>query len=1454
MKRALVSVLLVASLVGLQAPSAGAQTKAAAGVEQSVDDSVPVNPPPSSEAPSDAASLSPGQPVTTVKVQDGGGQQSPDPGVTSPTPSEAPATTATVPEPAPTTAPVAPPATPTDPRTQPTTQGGTPGTAGPINSGALPTQPGALPTQPGALPTQPGALPAQPGALPTQPGEPPQGDAAPSRPAPGQAPAVAGSGSISGTVTADDNADPIGNIDVCANNADYSVYECVLTSAVDGTYTLAGLPSDDYLVAFSDSGGQYISEYFDDVTDSSAASLVSVTDPNATSGIDAGLAPGGSISGTVTAEDGGAPLAGVEVCAGGDNGGYGCDYTEADGTYTIATLPGENYIVSFTGSNAGFINEYFDDVLDYDSATPVSVTPRTTTPGVDAALGSGASVSGTVTEDGSGDPLENVYVCVFDQANVYECDYSGIDGTYDVGGLPSGNFTVGFSDFTGAHINEFFDDVTDFELATPVTTTVPNETANIDASLGLAGSISGTVIEDGTGDPLQDIYVCSEGVDNGAFNCTTTAADGTYTIGGLATGNYTVNFRDFDGIYVNEFFDDATDSDSATPVSVTAPNDTAGIDAGLATGGSISGTVTEDGSGDPLDGISVCAAGEDVNAYSCTGTAADGTYTVGGLPSGNFRVQFTDYSAIHLDEYFDDVVQYDAATLVGVTAPDATAGIDAGLSTGGSIAGTVTEDGSGDPLEDVQVCASGVNTDYSSCADTAADGTYSIGPLPDDSYRVDFQDFAGTYLREYFDDAANYDSATPVVIAAAADATGIDAGLSRGGSISGTVTEDGTGDPLEDISVCASEETGEDYGCTYTAPDGTYTIGGLATGSYRVSFDDDQDQYLDEYFDDATYETATLVGVTAPDVAPNIDAALTKGGSISGTVVGDVSGDPLEGIQVCAFNDAEGYFRCSSTETDGTYVISGLPSGDFVVNIYDPGQVYLGEFFDDEADYESATRVSVTAPNTTPNINAGLAVGGVITGTVTEDGSGDPLEYVQVCAGNDNTSLCAGTAPDGTYSISGLPTGDYTVAFYDYTGIHIDEYFDDVITADLATAVSVTAPNPTPNIDAGLAVGGVISGEVTEEASGDPLGDVGICAENDDGTVYRCSYTSDGSYEIGGLASGSYTVSFSSSDDRFLREYFDGVFDEESATPVAVTAPNTTPNIDASLKLGGLITGTVTDEVTHDPLEDIQVCAETDSSDFQQCGYTDSDGEYTIIPLVTGSHTVEFYDWSGTYGAEYFDDAINSIDATPVSVTAPNTTPNIDAEMGQGCSRYHDFTDVANGVFYECAVAWLVRSGITAGTSPGKYSPNATLTRGQMALFLYRVAGSPEVDDCSDNPFTDVPSGAFYECAVTWASDAGITGGVTATKFAPLAKVKRAQMVVFLYRLADSPPVDDCSDHPFTDVPANAYYECAMTWAVGEGITAGTSATKFSPANDVSRGQMAVFLWRFSGSPPPWSV
>ena len=140
MKRALVSVLLIASLVGLQAPSVGAQTKAVAGLDQSVGDSVPVNASPSSEVPSDAASLSPGQPETTVKVQGGGGQQSPDPGVTSPTPLDPPVTTATVPELDPATAPAAPPATPTNTQSPPAPLGGTPSTAGPTNSGALPTQ------------------------------------------------------------------------------------------------------------------------------------------------------------------------------------------------------------------------------------------------------------------------------------------------------------------------------------------------------------------------------------------------------------------------------------------------------------------------------------------------------------------------------------------------------------------------------------------------------------------------------------------------------------------------------------------------------------------------------------------------------------------------------------------------------------------------------------------------------------------------------------------------------------------------------------------------------------------------------------------------------------------------------------------------------------------------------------------------------------------------------------------------------------------------------------------------------------------------------------------------------------------------------------------------------------------------------------------------------------------
>ena len=170
----------------------------------------------------------------------------------------------------------------------------------------------------------------------------------------------------------------------------------------------------------------------------------------------------------------------------------------------------------------------------------------------------------------------------------------------------------------------------------------------------------------------------------------------------------------------------------------------------------------------------------------------------------------------------------------------------------------------------------------------------------------------------------------------------------------------------------------------------------------------------------------------------------------------------------------------------------------------------------------------------------------------------------------------------------------------------------------------------------------------------------------------------------------------------------------------------------------------------------------------------------------------------------------------------------------------HGFSDVPSGSYYDVAVGWLLEAEITSGTSLGKFSPAQSVTRAQMAVFLWRAAGSPAPG--GSNGFSDVGVGTYYEQAVIWLVGEGITAGTSAGKYSPASPVTRAQMAVFLWRAAGSPA--PAGANGFSDVPTGSYYEQAVIWLVGEGITAGTSAGKYSPASPVTRAQMAVFLWR----------
>ena len=168
------------------------------------------------------------------------------------------------------------------------------------------------------------------------------------------------------------------------------------------------------------------------------------------------------------------------------------------------------------------------------------------------------------------------------------------------------------------------------------------------------------------------------------------------------------------------------------------------------------------------------------------------------------------------------------------------------------------------------------------------------------------------------------------------------------------------------------------------------------------------------------------------------------------------------------------------------------------------------------------------------------------------------------------------------------------------------------------------------------------------------------------------------------------------------------------------------------------------------------------------------------------------------------------------------------------------FRDVPTDAYYYEAVKWAQKKGITGGIGDGLFGPNQPCTRAQIVTFLWRAAGSPEPKGTAAG-MTDVAAGSYYEKAVAWAIENGITTGTADGKFSPNAPCTRAQAVTFLFRAskasADGAPA-------FSDVAADAYYAEAVKWATDNGITNGTTSSTFSPGSGCTRAQIVTFLWR----------
>jgi hypothetical protein len=770
------------------------------------------------------------------------------------------------------------------------------------------------------------------------------------------------------------------------------------------------------------------------------------------------------------------------------------------------------------------------------------------------------------------------------------------DGTYTVSGLKSGAYLVSFS--APGYLTQYYKDAVSAQSATQIKLASGATIAGIDGHLQLAGTISGTVTSTG-GTPIANIFVTVLDA-AGPVGSAKTAADGTYSVGSLPAGAYSVEyapeaptagFGRGGGNYLRQFYNGESSSQNADSVTVVGGRTTTGIDAHLPPGGTISGRV--------LDQSNAVVEGMLVTAYAANGTVAgswftepDGRYSIDQLPSGSYALGF---SSVQANSVPNDLPQFYAArtTLAGANAVVVTAGgdteINEHVTAGGQVTGTVTGP-DGHSVERARVLLLDALGDKVAEAQTGTEGAYTIDGLVSGTYFAEFlppgqlirpsSSGGGNFLPIFFNGEDSLANANPVPVTLGATTTGINATLPEGGELKGTVTGAG-GATLANVTVTAYDATGNSVDSTLTESNGTYTLGGLNSGSYRVRFEveagnpfyDSPGDYAPQFDGGASsLAAAEPVPVSVGASASVVNAHLQPGATISGTVTG-LEGDYVSGERVTAYDESGAFAGAATTAANGSYTIADLSGGSYRVGFEDqvsaPDQLdYAPQFYESAPDLAAAKAVSVPAGEGVSGINAQLTVrdGGAIAGEVA-DASGNPLAgevRVDVYDESGQDIASGRVEPNGTYLVRALAEGTYRLSFESFGsgGGYSKQFFGGTSLAS-ASGVLVTAGATTPNVNVRLKrAGGAIAGTVTDNA-GCGIGAQVTAYDASGSPVASGSTMTDGGYTVPDLAPGFYRLGFMASG--CTSDFYGGAATLAQAGAILVVSGTTAEGIDEQL-------------------------------------------------------------------------------------------------------------------------------------------------------------------------------------------------------------------------------------------------------------------------------------------------